>query len=220
VQTLIIGLAGLAFVLPLLAVVVDGLAADFGQLFTDASFKRAIATSLSIAMLSTILVLATCIPLSVSYATLATEQRLAGSKTASFTLRLLSFSSTLYLAVPSLVLGLGFFLLARTIGGSYLPWAVAALLTSNVLMVLPFAVATLSPAMVKSANRYDKLAFSLGLKRRSRWRLVDTLPWLLYQKMGSYRTDEAAGIALIMLSITLFVFLLIPKLFASRHADA
>jgi len=122
-------------------------------------------------------------------------------------------------------------------------------------MVLPFAVATLSPAMVKSANRYDKLAFSLGLKRRSRWRLVEsallrpeltyiaslafcmslgdlgiialfgsqdfiTLPWLLYQKMGSYRTDEAAGIALIMLSITLFVFLLIPKLFASRHADA
>ena len=144
--------------------------------------------------------------------------------------------------MPSLVLGLGFFLLARTIGGSHLPWAIAALLTSNTLMVLPFAVATLSPAMVKSANRYDKLAFSLGLKRLSRWRLVEsallrpelayiaslsfcmslgdlgiialfgsqdfiTLPWLLYQKMGSYRTDEAAGIALIMLFITLTVFL-------------
>lgn len=255
VQTLIIGLAGLAFILPLLAVVADGLAADFRQLFTDASFQRAIVTSFSIAILSTVLVLATCIPLSVSYATLATEQRLAGSKTAAFTLRLLSFSSTLYLAVPSLVLGLGFFLLARTIGGSHLPWAIAALLTSNTLMVLPFAVATLSPAMVKSANRYDKLAFSLGLKRLSRWRLVEsallrpelayiaslsfcmslgdlgiialfgsqdfiTLPWLLYQKMGSYRTDEAAGIALIMLFITLTVFLLIPKIFASRHADA
>jgi len=255
IQTLIIVLAGLAFIFPLLAVLVDGLHADFAGLFADKNFQQATITSLLIALLSTLLVLATCIPLSISYATLATEQRLAGSRLSAITKRLLSFSSTLYLAVPSLVLGLGFFLLARTIGGSNLPWAVAALLTSNVLMVLPFAVATLSPAMVKSANRYDKLAFSLGVKRLSRWRLVEfsllrtelayiaslafcmslgdlgiialfgsqdfvTLPWLLYQKMGSYRTDEAAGIALFMLCITLVVFLLIPKLFKTNHADA
>ena len=44
-----------------------------------------------------------------------------------------------------------------------------------------------------------------------------TLPWLLYQKMGSYRTDEAAGIALLMLTITLVVFLLLPLMFANRH---
>ncbi len=255
VQSGIIILAGLAFILPLLAVLTDGLAADFHALISDPSFQRASLTSLCIATLSTLLVLATCIPLSISYATLATSQRLAGSRAASVTLRLLSFSSTLYLAVPSLVLGLGFFLLARTIGGGQLLWAVAALLTSNVLMVLPFAVATLSPAMVKSANRYDKLAFSLGVKHKSRWLLVEsellrpelayiaclafcmsmgdlgiialfgsqdfvTLPWLLYQKMGSYRTEEAAGIALIMLCIILSVFLLIPKLFAVRHANS
>ena len=39
-----------------------------------------------------------------------------------------------------------------------------------------------------------------------------TLPWLLYQKMGSYRTDEAAAIALVLLAITLVVFLAAPQL--------
>ena len=39
-----------------------------------------------------------------------------------------------------------------------------------------------------------------------------TLPWLLYQKMGSYRTDEAAGVALVTLSLTLFVFFTLPRI--------
>ena len=253
-QVAIITLFGLAFALPLIAVMVDGLAADYGQILTDSNFQRATITSLIIATLSTLLVLLISTLLAIAFATLATEQRLGHYKTSKFVLRLLTFSSTLYLAVPSLVLGLGFFLLARTIGGDHTIWAIAALLTSNVLMVLPFAIGTLAPAMIKAANRYDKLAFSLGLRKWARWRLIEsrllqpeltyvaslafcmslgdlgiialfgnqdfvTLPWLLYQKMGSYRTEEAAGIALIMLSITLAVFLLLPMLTAHRNKD-
>jgi thiamine transport system permease protein len=35
-----------------------------------------------------------------------------------------------------------------------------------------------------------------------------TLPWLLYQSMGSYRTTDAAGIALVLglLCVTLMIF--------------
>ena len=39
-----------------------------------------------------------------------------------------------------------------------------------------------------------------------------TLPWLLYQKMGSYRTAEAAGVALVTLALTLLVFLVLPRI--------
>jgi thiamine transport system permease protein len=46
-----------------------------------------------------------------------------------------------------------------------------------------------------------------------------TLPWLLYQKIGSYRTDDAAGIALLLLGLTLAVFFLVPKFF-DRGGDA
>lgn len=255
VQCLIILLFGLIFVLPLLAVITDGMSANFIKLAGDRNFQIALFTSLSIALLSTLLVLFSSVLFAAAYATLATRQRLGGGWLSKPLLKLLSFSSTLYLAVPSLVLGFGFFLLSRSIGGAQTLWAVIALLTSNVLMVLPFAVTALAPAMVKSANRYDKLAFSLGLKKWHRWRLIEanlvkpeliyiaslafcmslgdlgvialfgnqdfiTLPWLLYQKMGSYRTDEAAGIALIMLALTLAVFLVLPKLFSSARTDA
>ncbi len=255
IQVCIILAFGLIFMLPLMAVIVDGLAADFSQIARDPNFQRALITSLTIALLSTLLVLLISSSLAIAYTTLATPQRLGKYKTSKFVLRLLSFSSTLYLAVPSLVLGLGFFLLAKTVGGNNNLWAVAALLTANVLMVLPFAIGTLAPAMIKAANRYDKLAFSLGLKKWSRWRLIEsqllqtelayaaslafcfslgdlgiialfgnqdfvTLPWLLYQKMGSYRTDEAAGIALIMLCITLAVFLWLPLLISKYRKSA
>ena len=251
-QTLVIITFGLVFILPLTAVLVDGLAANLLDLFLDRNFRIALATSLIIATVSTLLVLVASVFLANAYATLATEHRLRRFRFSKPILSLLRFSSTLYLAVPSLVLGLGFFLLALSIGGAQIYWAVIALITSNVLMVLPFAIGTLAPAMTKAANRYDKLAFSVGLSRWNRWRLIEssllrpeliyiaslafcmslgdlgvialfgsqdfiTLPWLLYQKMGSYRTDEAAGIALLMLAITLIVFILLPLMFASRH---
>ena len=251
-QTLVIITFGLLFILPLTAVLVDGLAANLLDLFLDRNFRIALTTSLIIATVSTLLVLVVSVLLANAYATLATEQRLRRFRISKPILSLLRFSSTLYLAVPSLVLGLGFFLLALTIGGAQIYWAVIALITSNVLMVLPFAIGTLAPAMTKAAIRYDKLAFSVGLSRWNRWRLIEssllrpeliyiaslafcmslgdlgvialfgsqdfiTLPWLLYQKMGSYRTDEAAGIALLMLTITLVVFLLLPLMFANRH---
>lgn len=254
IQRLIIIIFGLIFLLPLLAVIKDGLSADFAGLAFDSNFQTALFTSLIIALLSTALVLGSSVLLAATYTTLATPQRLGNGALSKPLLKLLKFSSTLYLAVPSLVLGLGFFLLARKTGGSQTVWAVIALITSNVLMVLPFAVMVLAPAMVKSANRYDKLAFSLGLRRWDRWQMIEstllkpelvyiaslafcmslgdlgvialfgnqdfiTLPWLLYQKMGSYRTDEAAGIALIMLALTLTVFLLLPKLLSGRHSQ-
>jgi thiamine transport system permease protein len=40
-----------------------------------------------------------------------------------------------------------------------------------------------------------------------------TLPWYLYQLMGSYKTDDAAGVALILLIITLTAFTVLPKFF-------
>jgi thiamine transport system permease protein len=43
-----------------------------------------------------------------------------------------------------------------------------------------------------------------------------TLPWYLYQLMGSYRTTDADGVALVLLVLVLSVFVLIPKLFKGK----
>ena len=135
--------------------------------------------------------------------------------------------------------------------GSEIIWSTAALLTANVLMSLPFALSVLTPAMHKTAQRYDKLAFSLGLSKVQRWFYVEypyiksslgyvfalafcfslgdlgiialfgsdeftTLPWYLYQLMGSYRTTDAAGVALVLLVLVLSVFIALPRLFKEK----
>jgi len=166
---------------------------------------------------------------------------------------IVSFSGNLYLAIPSLIMGLGFFLMSQKYEAPLVVWSTVALLTANVLMSLPFALAVLAPAMQKTAQRYDKLVFSLNLSTVQRWIYCEypylksslgyvfalsfcfslgdlgiialfgsddflTLPWYLYQLMGSYRTSDAAGVALILLAITLSVFILLPRLFRSTVA--
>ncbi len=42
---------------------------------------------------------------------------------------------------------------------------------------------------------------------------ITTLPWYLYQLMGSYQTKDSAGVALILLVLTLSVFIFLPKVF-------
>jgi thiamine transport system permease protein len=164
---------------------------------------------------------------------------------------IIAFSGNLYLAIPSLVLGLGFFLMYQKYDGSEVVWATVALLTANVLMSLPFALSVLTPAMHKTAQRYDKLSFSLGLSKMQRWFYVEypylksslgyvfalafcfslgdlgiialfgsdeftTLPWYLYQLMGSYRTTDATGVALVLLVLVLSVFIVLPRLFRGK----
>ena len=45
-----------------------------------------------------------------------------------------------------------------------------------------------------------------------------TLPWLLFQKMNRYQSDEAASIALVLLLLSLGIFLLLDKGLGGRHA--
>jgi len=247
IQYIVIVVFGSFFILPLTAIVSDGISRDLLQVISEPLFIRALLTSLAIASASTIIVLLVSVVICNSITTLVMQQNIAPASTHRLMLRFMHFSTTLYLVIPSLVLGLGFFLVARLTGGSYLVWSVVALLAANTLLVLPFALTSLSPAMIKAANRYNRLAQSLAVTGLSRLRLVEyplirpelayvaslafcmslgdlgvialfgsqdfvTLPWLLYQKMGSYRTDEAAGVALVTLSLTLFVFFTLPRI--------
>lgn len=252
-QWFIIVSLSLFFILPLIVIFIDGLEAQFSRIIVDSTFIRAFITSIIIATISGFITLIVAIIFSNTKRNFTLNTRLA-KKPFSKTLNIIvSFSSNLYLAIPSLVLGLGFFLLYQKYEGSLTIWSAIALLTANVLMSLPFALAILSPAMNKTAKRYDKLSFSLGLNWIQRWIYVEypylksplayifalsfcfslgdlgiialfgsddfiTLPWYLYQLMGSYKTSDAAGVALILLILILCVFILIPKLFRSKIA--
>ncbi len=252
-QWAIIGLFTLFFVLPLVVIVVDGIDADFGRILSEELFRKSFFTSIIVATLSSILTVILAIFLSNTRRNFTLNTRLATNPFAKIFNVIVAFSGNLYLAIPSLVMGLGFFLLSQKYEASMFVWSTVALLTANVLMSLPFALSVLMPAMQKTAQRYDKLAFSLGLTKAQRWFYIEypyiksslayvfalafcfslgdlgiialfgsdeftTLPWYLYQLMGSYRTADAAGVALILLALVLAVFILLPKLFRSKVA--
>lgn len=252
-QSAIISIFALFFILPLLAIILDGIGADFGRILTEPLFIRSFFTSISLATLSSLLTVLFAIALSDAKRNFTLQHRLSGNRFSKVINTVISFSGNLYLAVPSLIMGLGFFLLSQRVEAPLVVWSTIALLTANVLMSLPFALSVLTPAMQKTAQRYDKLVFSLNLSSVQRWVYCEypylkssigyvfalsfcfslgdlgiialfgsdeflTLPWYLYQLMGSYRTSDAAGVALILLTITLGVFILLPRLFRSTVA--
>ncbi len=234
-QGFIIATFALFFISPLLAIMIDGFSADFAKIFADRLFVRSFMTSIMIALISALLTLLVSLALA--------DAKRSVSKVVAI---MISFSGNLYLAIPSLVLGLGFFLLFQQIGGDESLWAAMVLVVANILMALPFALSILAPLMQKLSTRYDKLSRSLGLHGWKRWRYVElpylvsalryifalafcfslgdlgvialfgnehfsTLPWYLYGLLGSYRSSDAAGVALIMLLLVLGVFLLLGR---------
>ncbi len=247
-QIVLIVLFTLFFMTPLIAIIIDGIGADFKKIFSDSLFIKSFLTSLILATVSSILTLIIALLLSDTRRNFTSSLRLGEKKISKFLNLIIAFSGNLYLAIPSLIMGLGFFLLSQRYEAPVVFWSTLALITANILMSLPFALSVLSPAMQKTAKRYDKLVFSLGLSKIQRWFYCEfpylrvtlgyvfalsfcfslgdlgiialfgsddfsTLPWYLYQLMGSYRTNDASGVALILLVITLAAFLLLPRLF-------
>ena len=252
-QMAIISLFALFFISPLVVIIIDGIGADFGRIVSEALFIKSFFTSIVLATVSSILTVIFAVLLSDTKRNFTLKHRLEENKFSKLLNIIVSFSGNLYLAIPSLILGLGFFLLSQRYEAPLAVWSTIALLTANILMSLPFALSVLSPAMQKTAQRYDKLIFSLNLSKLQRWVYCEypylksslgyvfalsfcfslgdlgiialfgsddfsTLPWYLYQLMGSYRTSDAAGVALILLAITLSVFIVLPRLFGGKFA--
>ncbi|MCW5722719.1 MAG: hypothetical protein KIS86_16400 [Devosia sp.] len=152
-QGLVLALATLGFALPLVSVLIDGLGTGLGRVLGQASFWWASLTSLVIGASSALLTLVLALSLSLGRAA-ATR---AGVRTA------LGAPTFAYLAVPAVVLSLGFFLLVRQTGLAPAQAAPIVVILANALLALPFAVATLGPPLDAIARTRGKLIRSLGL---------------------------------------------------------
>ena len=168
-QWLVLALCTIGFVLPLASVLVDGLATGIGRLLTQPAFWRASLSSLVIGTASAVLTL-----------TLALALALGRAATAStITRTLLGLPAFAYLAVPAVVLSLGFFLLVRTLGMAPAQAAPFVVILGNSLLALPFAMATLGPPLEAIARTRGKLIRSLGL---SGWRQFAAVEYPLLGK--------------------------------------
>ncbi|WP_107851787.1 thiamine/thiamine pyrophosphate ABC transporter permease [Oceanimonas marisflavi] len=80
------------------------------------------------------------------------------------------------------------------------------------LLRQPLALA-LSLAMMLSLGDLSAIAL-FGSQQ------LQTLPWLLYQQLGSYQMTDAAATALVLLTLNLTLFLLIERVLGGKHAYA
>ena len=151
------------FALPLLAVLAGGLSGGIGEVVARPSFWGGVVTSLVVASASAALTLFLALVLCLGRASTARHWLRVGLSTPSYA----------YLAVPAVVLALGFFLLARSLHISPDVAAPVVVVLANALLALPFAVATLAPPLDAIARSRGKLIRSFALSSRRQFTEVE-----------------------------------------------
>ncbi len=227
-DTLLIGITLFFLILPLLAIIIDGLNVTLLQALQKPSLWQACINSIFIAISAGVL----CVIFTMMLLWGSRELRLHGSILLH---RILELSGLLILAIPSIVLATGFFLLLNnTVILTYSHYSL--IIFTNALMAIPYALKILENPMYDLAERYNLLCISLQIKGINRLILIElkalkhtirqaftfacvlsigdfsiialfgnenflTLPYYLYQQLGSYRNNDAAVTALLMLLV-------------------
>jgi thiamine transport system permease protein len=228
--------AALFLLLPIGAVVVRGL---IGLPHTPTNVWQAAGTSVGVALLSIVVLLALALPLA---GWIATAKRGGVEGVGLFGV-----------AASPLMIGTGWFILINPVAD---PFALALPVTAlvNALTALPFALRILVPPLRDTVQVYGRLSQAVSLQGWPLWRWVilprirpqigfaagltgalsmgdlgvialfadpnrATLPLQMYRLMGSYQMEAAAGAALILLALSLGIFWAFDK--GGRwHADA
>ncbi len=231
IMRLTIALAAAFVGIPILAIVISGVLAEFNW----PALAYATLTSLVIALPASFLSIALAWPIA------AASARARSPSWRS----LLNLAALLTLIVPPAVLATGWFIAASRAGLAFSA-APFLVISMNALMALPFALGTLSPSVQQAMAQHDRLCSSLGISGWRRLRLIDlpvlrrplglamamafvlslgdltaitlfgsqslmTLPALIYAQMGSYRIDAAAGSALVLAIFSMAVITLLDK---------
>jgi thiamine transport system permease protein len=221
--TLIV-LSSTFLLLPLLAMLLDGLRGPLPALLADEEVHRALLRTLMLALMAG--------PLATAFAWgLLTAARASRGRMRN----VLTDGGDLMLTVPPVVLGTGWFLVLRPLTA---PEEIrfALLVVLNALMVLPYVLRSLGPALMQAGEAHNRLCASLGISGWTRFRLIDlpvlsrplalalgmaaalaagdfaavalmgadasdALPLLLHSRMGSYRLNDAAALAVILTSV-------------------
>ncbi len=154
---------------PLAAIVMGGIRAELLTLPTDPAFRAALMFSTVIALTSAGITCGLAWAICEARRTLVLPTRLARYANVA---GLVDLASTIYLAVPAIVFGLGAFLSLRGLADTF-ALAPFLVLAANVLLSLPFAVRALQGRLAESGARHDRLCASLGITGLARLRLVE-----------------------------------------------
>lgn len=235
---LAIGAAALFLLVPVLAVVLRGVA-ELAAL--PAAVWLAAIRSVIVALASTAMVAGMALLMGLAAVRLGPRGRL------------IETSGLLAIAASPLVLGTGLFILTDPfVDSASLALPVTAFV--NAILALPFALRALIPAMQETEAGFGRLADSLDLQGWARMRLLilprvraplgfaaglaaalsmgdlgvialfadaetATLPLQVYRLMGAYRMDQAAGAAVLLLLLSFAMFRVLDA-WGRGHAES
>jgi len=233
-------LAAAAFVLlPLGAVLRNGLAGPVGAVIADRALWLAVARSLGVAVAAGLLATAA------GWCLLLTSRELRLRRYRPRPAAALETIASLVLVVSPLVIGTGLFVLLSPVADVF-AIGLVLVIAINAIMGLPYVVRTLGPPLMRMGEQHDRLCASLGIAGWNRLRLVEwpllrrpvgtalaltaalavgdlgvialfgtqgttTLPLLLYQRMAAYQLDAAAVTAVVLAALCFGLFAVIER---------
>ncbi|HEY0918214.1 hypothetical protein [Devosia sp.] len=245
-QWVVLGLGVLGFALPLAAILVDGFGTGLGALLQRPTFWRSAAASLVIASLSAALTLLLALALGLGRAASANPVFRTGIGVPSYAYLatpavVLALGIFLFVrnsgispdAAAPVVVVIANALLALPFAVATLGPPLDAIALSRGRVIRSLALGGWRqfsdvewPLVGRDAGLVVALAFcfslgDLGVIALFGTQDFATLPLLMVRSLGAYRTNDAAAIAAIMLSLTILAFVAIPRLFgAIAHARA
>ncbi len=185
VDILFIVLLSAFIVSPLLAVFLKAMSPALLRVAGRADFIQATLSSLTISVSASLLALSLSLPIAFLYAGLQRKEAARKSM-------LLEVGSALILVVPPLSLGMGLFLLLRSIVGlSQLGLYLVILI--NAMLAVPFVLRILQPAIYASAQQVDRLSASLGIRG---WSLFKLVYWPCIRKPVGFALALAATLSM------------------------
>ncbi|MCZ4273650.1 hypothetical protein [Maritalea porphyrae] len=161
----------LTYASPLLIILYEGFDPAIFKLISSRKFLNALATSCVIATASATIALTCAMLLAFARAELIYQN--AGATSTNILRTVISAPVFAYLATPSIVLALGFFLLARFAGLDTSKVGIYVVVIANALLALPLANATLGPPVEKIANKHFRLVKSLNINGWRRFRFIE-----------------------------------------------
>jgi thiamine transport system permease protein len=233
-------LAAAGFVLlPLAAVLRNGLAGPVGAVIADKALWYAVARSLAVALAAGLLATAA------GWGLLLTSRELRLRRYRPRPAAAMETVASLVLVVSPLVIGTGLFVLLSPVADVFAV-GLALVVVINAIMGLPYVVRTLGPPLMRVGEQHDRLCASLGIAGWNRLRLVEwpllrrpvgtalaltaalavgdlgvialfgtqgttTLPLFLYQRMAAYQLDAAAVTAVVLAALCFGLFAVIER---------
>ncbi len=233
-------LAAAAFVLlPLVAVLANGLGGPVSEVIADSALWLAFARSLGVAVGAGLLATAA------GWGLLLTSRELRLRRYRRRAATAMETTASLVLVVPPLVIGTGLFAVLSPVADVF-ALGIALVIVVNAIMGLPYVIRTLGPPLMRAGEQHDRLCASLGIAGWNRLRLVEwpllrrsvatalaltaalavgdlgvialfgtqdttTLPLLLYQRMAAYQLDAAAVTAVVLAALCFGLFAVIER---------